>query len=205
MNNHCGAEIKLIVGLGNPGREYEFSRHNAGFMVVEKLLSKLPSGRFEKFQKFESTVHQGAFRGRPLWLQLPQTFMNLSGKAVAKLCAKEQILPQEILVVSDDLDLPLGKIRLRERGSDGGHNGLKSIIAELGSSEFRRLRVGIHSDLRSETVDFVLSGFDDTEKQLWDDTAAAAADAVLCAVKSGMAAAMNQYNHFSAQNNEKQQ
>lgn len=204
MDHRCGGEIKLIVGLGNPGREYESTRHNAGFMVVEKLLSKLPPGRFEKIHKFESMIYQGSLRGRPLWLQLPLTFMNLSGKAVAGLCAGAQILPEEILIVSDDLDLPLGKIRLRERGSDGGHNGLKSIIAELKSNEFKRLRVGIHSELRDSTVDFELSAFAPEEQGIWDETLDAAADAVLCAVKSGMTNAMNQYNQFSAEKKEKQ-
>ena len=161
MSNYDGNErILLVVGLGNPGAEYEGTRHNAGFMVIDRLLAGFPAGRFEARHVAQSFVHAGMFRGKPLFLQKPQTFMNLSGLAVAGFARKEGIRPEEILVVSDDLDLPVGRLRLRTGGSDGGHNGLKSVIAELGSASFRRLRVGVGRPAPGGTIDYVLSKFD---------------------------------------------
>ena len=144
-------EIGLIVGLGNPGPEYAGTRHNAGFMVIDRLLAGFPAGRFEERHTASSSVWAGKFRGRALLLQKPLTFMNLSGQAVALLARRSGIQPESILVISDDLDLPVGRLRLRNGGADGGHNGLKSIIAELGSSSFRRLRIGIGRPKPGET------------------------------------------------------
>ena len=118
---------RLIVGLGNPGSEYSNTRHNAGFMVVEQLLAG-PFKSFEESHTADSRVFSGRFRGRNLMLQMPLTYMNDSGRAVGTLSRRHGILPGEILVISDDLDLPLGQLRIRKGGSDGGHNGLKSII-----------------------------------------------------------------------------
>ena len=151
MSNYDGNErILLVVGLGNPGAEYEGTRHNAGFMVIDRLLAGFPAGRFEARHVAQSFVHDGMFRGTPLFLQKPQTFMNLSGLAVAGFARKEGIRPEEILVVSDDLDLPVGRLRLRTGGSDGGHNGLKSVIAELGSA--------LSLDAAAEAVRAALAG-----------------------------------------------
>ena len=135
-------EIGLIVGLGNPGPEYAGTRHNAGFMVIDRLLAGFPAGRFEMRHVAQSYVHAGMFRGRPLFLQKPQTFMNLSGLAVAGFARKAGIAPEEVLVISDDLDLPVGRLRLRTGGSDGGHNGLKNIIYLLGRDDFARVKLG---------------------------------------------------------------
>ena len=182
---------RLIVGLGNPGAEYRNTRHNAGFMVLEALLAG-PFARFEESHTADSRVFSGRFRGRNLILQMPLTYMNDSGRAVGALSRRLGIEPPEILVISDDLDLGLGQLRIRKNGSDGGHNGLKSIIAELQSSEFRRLRIGIGRD--GKVVDHVLSAFTAEEQPLWDEAVKKGASAVTDILKSGLARAMNTYN-----------
>ena len=192
--------IGLIVGLGNPGEEYDQTRHNAGFMVIDRLLESFPAGRFEKRHIAESFLYAGNFRGKPLNLQKPLTFMNLSGKAVASVAGKLKLRPEEILVIHDDLDLPVGKLRLKSGGSDGGHNGLKSIIAELGSSSFKRLRVGIGRPLPGQTVDYVLSKFEQEgiDVRVVID---AARDAVQTVLTAGMSQAMNQFNAWTPPEN----
>ena len=145
----------------------------------------------------QSYVHAGMFRGRPLFLQKPQTFMNLSGLAVAGFARKAGIAPEEVLVISDDLDLPVGRLRLRTGGSDGGHNGLKSVIAELGSSSFRRLRIGVGRPEKSGTVDYVLSKFDGAEAERFNQSLDAAAEAVRAALTGGMSRAMNKFNAWA--------
>lgn len=190
-------EIGLIVGLGNPGPEYAGTRHNAGFMVIDRLLAGFPVGRFEERHTASSSVWAGKFRGRALLLQKPLTFMNLSGEAVALLARRSGIQPESILVISDDLDLPVGRLRLRNGGADGGHNGLKSIIAELGSSSFRRLRIGIGRPKPGETVDYVLSKFEGEEERRFEASLAAAAEAVRTVLTGGMARAMNRFNAWT--------
>ena len=184
--------FSLIVGLGNPGSEYAGTRHNAGFMVLEKLLATPVFGRFEKSHTADSMLFSGRFRGRGLMLQMPLTYMNESGRAVGTLCRRFAIAPEQVLVISDDLDLPLGQLRIRRGGSDGGHNGLKSVIAELQSSAFARLRVGIGRDVK--VIDYVLSPFSAEELPLWSETVEKAAKAVSDILKSGLARAMNLYN-----------
>ncbi len=186
--------VKLVVGLGNPGDEYRNSRHNAGFMVVERILADFPAGRFEPGHVAQSRIFSGRFRGRPLVFQLPQTYMNLSGLAVAGLCGRLRIAPEEVLVVVDDLDLPLGRLRLRAGGSDGGHNGLKSIAAELGSENFRRLRVGIGRPGARGVVDYVLSGFTGVEAEQFSAAVDRAAAAVKLVLSVGLSRAMNSVN-----------
>ena len=190
-------EIGLIVGLGNPGPEYAGTRHNAGFMVIDRLLAGFQAGRFEERHTASSSVWAGKFRGRALLLQKPLTFMNLSGQAVALLARRSGIQPESILVISDDLDLPVGRLRLRNGGADGGHNGLKSIIAELGSSSFRRLRIGIGRPKPGETVDYVLSKFEGEEERRFEASLAAAAEAVRTVLTGGMARAMNRFNAWT--------
>lgn len=190
-------EIGLIVGLGNPGPEYAGTRHNAGFMVIDRLLAGFPAGRFEERHTASSSVWTGKFRGRALLLQKPLTFMNLSGQAVALLARRNGIQPESILVISDDLDLPVGRLRLRNGGADGGHNGLKSIIAELGSSSFRRLRIGIGRPKPGETVDYVLSKFEGEEERRFEASLAAAVEAVRTVLTGGMARAMNRFNAWT--------
>ena len=187
--------VKLVVGLGNPGAEYASSRHNAGFMVIERLLASLPSGRFTESHSASSRFFSGRFRRNPLYLQQPLTFMNLSGEAVACAAGRLQLEPSEILIVSDDMDLPLGRLRLRRGGSDGGHNGLKSVIAELGSADFRRLRLGIgRPERRGEVIDHVLSAFTPDEQKRFDAELDAAVKAVKLVLSVPFQLAMNEVN-----------
>ena len=187
--------VKLVVGLGNPGAEYASSRHNAGFMVIERLLASFPAGRFIESHTASSRFFTGRFRQRPLYLQQPLTFMNLSGEAVAKAAGRLRLQPSEILVVSDDLELPLGRLRLRRGGSDGGHNGLKSVISELGSADFRRLRLGIgRPEHKGEVTDYVLGGFAPGEKERFDICVDAAAKAVRTVLSVPFELAMNEIN-----------
>lgn len=198
MGSGDGTErILLVAGLGNPGAEYACTRHNAGFMVIDRLLTEFPVGRFEERHVAQSCVYAGMFRGRPLFLQKPQTFMNLSGLAVAGFARKEGILPEEILIVSDDLDLPVGRLRLRIGGSDGGHNGLKSVITELASPAFRRLRIGVGRPEQGGAVDYVLSSFDEKEAKRFERSLEAAAEAVRIVLAGGMSRAMNKFNGWT--------
>ncbi|MBE6376171.1 MAG: aminoacyl-tRNA hydrolase [Lentisphaerae bacterium] len=198
-----GSCIKLIVGLGNPGVEYANSRHNAGFMVIEKLLAGFPEGRFTESHLAESRVFTGRFRGKNLVLQMPQTYMNLSGNAVAPLCRRMEIKPQEVIVISDDLDLAPGRLRLRQGGSDGGHNGLKSIIAELGSADFKRVRIGIGRPESGKTADYVLSGFEGDGEKAFAAAIERAAEAVKTILGAGMSTAMNKFNAAEKNDTEK--
>ena len=189
------ANVKLVVGLGNPGAEYASSRHNAGFMVVERLLGTFPAGRFTECHTAASRFFAGRFRRSPLYLQQPLTYMNLSGEAVACAAGRLQLEPSEILIVSDDMDLPLGKLRLRRGGSDGGHNGLKSVISELGSADFLRLRLGIgRPERRAEVVDHVLSAFTPEEQKLFDAELEDAVKAVKLVLSVPLNMAMNEVN-----------
>ena len=193
--NGNNAAVKLVVGLGNPGSEYAASRHNAGFMVVERLLGTFPAGRFTESRTAASRFFTGRFRQKPLYIQQPLTYMNLSGEAVACAAGRLQLEPSEILIVSDDMDLPLGRIRLRRGGSDGGHNGLKSVIAELGSADFLRLRLGIgRPEHKGEVVDHVLSAFTPEEQQLFDGELEAAVKAVRTVLSVPLHLAMNEVN-----------
>jgi PTH1 family peptidyl-tRNA hydrolase len=191
--------VKLVVGLGNPGAEYASSRHNAGFMVIERLLASLPAGRFTESHSASSRFFSGRFRRSPLYLQQPLTYMNLSGEAVACAAGRLQLEPSEILIVSDDMDLPLGRLRLRRGGSDGGHNGLKSVIAELGSADFRRLRLGIgRPEHRGEVIDHVLSAFTPDEQRRFDAELDAAVKAVKLVLSVPFQLAMNEVNRREA-------
>ena len=193
--------IRLIAGLGNPGAEYAGTRHNAGFDVITRLLQRLP-GTFAESHRCESRLFSGRFRGRNLELQMPQTYMNLSGKAVRGIAAKLGIAPEAILIISDDLDLPVGRIRLRSGGSAGGHHGLESVIAELGSSNFLRLRVGIGRADPGKTVDHVLSKIEGEEREIYEAALDLAADAAMAVLTAGAARAMNQFNAKSAARSE---
>lgn len=148
--------IRLIVGLGNPGRDYENTRHNAGFWWLDKLAQD-HKVTFRIDSKFQGLVARITFQQQEIWLLKPQTFMNLSGRAVGALAQFYKVSPHEMLVVHDELDLPPGTAKLKTGGGHGGHNGLKDIIAHLGSKEFWRLRIGIgHPGDRNEVANFVL-------------------------------------------------
>lgn len=148
--------IRLIVGLGNPGPEYDRTRHNAGFWLVDALARDLKVSLAPE-RSYHGLVARAAWQGRPLWLLEPQTYMNLSGKSVAALARFFKIEPAEILVVHDELDLLPGQVKLKLGGSHAGHNGLKDIQAQLGTNAFWRLRIGIgHPGVRAEVIDWVL-------------------------------------------------
>jgi PTH1 family peptidyl-tRNA hydrolase len=184
--------LKLIVGLGNPGSEYADTRHNVGFKVVEELARRHNSS-------LRSASRWGAKTGKVLGVGAgfvvaqPTTFMNLSGHAVQALAAFHKVLPEDVLVVVDDADLPLGKLRIRTRGSAGGHNGLKSIIQELGTNEFPRLRIGVGRQ-PGELRKHVLGRFGETERQQIAEAVKRAADAAEMFVTDGVLRAMNTFN-----------
>lgn len=190
------SRIKLVVGLGNPGAEYEKTRHNAGFELIKLLWEKLP-GSFEKFNKHNAINFRGRFRGQTLFLQMPQTYMNLSGKAVAALAVAEEILPSEILVAYDDVDIALGRLRLRLGGSSGGHNGINSLIENLGTDSFGRLRLGIGGANQNRQTEHVLGHFEASEQAIFDQVLAAGTEAVICALARNLNAAMNSFNSWT--------
>jgi len=185
----------LIVGLGNPGDEYEWSRHNLGFMLIDKLAHD--EGIVVSRRECNSLVGRGQIEGVRTKLAKPQTFMNLSGQAVSCLLAKlnDESPVKQLIVISDDLALPLGNIRIRERGSAGGHNGLKSIIAALGTNEFVRLRIGIQPEHPiSDAKRFVLDTFSRSERALVTETIEQSAQAVRTIIRDGALKAMAQFN-----------
>ena len=189
---------KLVVGLGNPGSEYAETRHNMGFMLLEKFLNSHRPERWEKVHICNSYCYVGSFAGTKLILQLPQTFMNNSGTAVAKLMRQEKIEPSEVIVAYDDMDLEPGRLRIRRNGASGGHHGIDSIIAELGGNgNFTRLRLGIGHG--RETIDHVLSKFSESEKAAVDATLATGCKALEMLLRCGVAKAMNEYNSWSYQ------
>ncbi|TDR76696.1 aminoacyl-tRNA hydrolase [Paludibacterium purpuratum] len=183
--------IKLVVGLGNPGPEYQRTRHNAGFWLVDELAwdykqSFRPEGKF-----FGETARASLAGGADLWLLKPSTFMNLSGQAVVALARFYKILPNEILVVHDELDLPPGSARFKQGGGHGGHNGLRDIIAKLGTQDFWRLRLGIgHPGDRNEVVNFVLKKPRSEEQGAIDQAIVAALGVLPQAIAGDMAGAM---------------
>jgi peptidyl-tRNA hydrolase, PTH1 family len=185
----------LIVGLGNPGEEYEWSRHNLGFMLIDKLASD--AGIAVSRRECSSLVGRAEIEAVKMKLAKPQTFMNLSGHAVSCLLAKvkSESPVDQLIVISDDLALPLGKIRIRERGSAGGHNGLKSIIAALGTNEFVRLRIGIEPEHPiSDAKRFVLDTFSKSERPIVLETINQSAEAIRTIIRDGALKAMAEFN-----------
>ena len=186
---------KLIVGLGNPGDKYRGTRHNAGFLAIDALMRKIKKvGAEEKRQR--SRVCKAGFAGSTIYLAKPLTYMNLSGQAVSGLQQELRLSSEEILVIYDCLDIPLGKIRLRMGGGSGGHNGIGSVLAHLGTQDVPRLRIGIGRTEEADTVNYVLDEWSAEEKNLAEEVLDAAADSVLLAVKRGLEIAMNEYNKW---------
>ena len=186
------------MGLGNPGREYARTRHNAGFLLVEKLATRWKSD-WTNEKKFQSRL---ARAGKNILCQ-PQTFMNVSGEAVGALVKFHQLTLPQVLVAVDDADLPFGEIRLRPRGSSGGHHGLESIEAHLGSREFARLRIGIgRRDGAREISGHVLGQFGADESELLEKVLVRAADQVECWLTDGVEQAMNKFNGVADSKNE---
>jgi len=186
------SKLKLIVGLGNPGTRYARSRHNIGFMIVERF-AHARGLRFAR-KRFNAEIAEGGIAGARVMIAKPQTFMNSSGEAIGKLFAFYKIAPSDLLVVYDDLDLPLGKMRLRPKGSAGGHHGMESIIARVGTSDFPRLRVGIGRPNPDDDIDHVLGAFAHDERAAMNETFARAVEAIEAWVRDGIDAAMNKYN-----------
>lgn len=182
----------LIVGLGNPGRKYAHHRHNVGFMAVSRLAKR--HGLAFKRQKGKAKVAEGPIAGQRVILAKPQTFMNLSGESVARLVRFFKIPPQRVLVVYDDLDLPLARLRLRPGGGSGGHKGLKSVIERLGTQDFPRLRLGIGRPLHGDPVDYVLQDFSAEERIEFERVLDRAVEAIEYWLIHGIDAAMNVSN-----------
>lgn len=184
----------LIVGLGNPGERYVRTRHNIGFRSVDTLAER--HGLTFRPQRANSQLAEGNIHGQRVVLAKPQTYMNLSGQAVVALCNWYKIDPaRELLVIYDDLDLPFAKLRIRERGSAGTHNGMRSIVAQLGTTEFPRLRVGIGQPPgKMAAADYVLGRFTPDEEAALPDLLGRIADAVEVILREGLTTAMNRYN-----------
>jgi PTH1 family peptidyl-tRNA hydrolase len=183
---------KLIVGLGNPGRKHANNRHNVGFQCLDRLAEAL--GLSFSRRKHKALLAQGETAGIKVILAKPQTFMNLSGEAVERLAHFYQVTPENILVIYDDLDLPVGKIRLRPEGGSGGHKGMKSIIEHLGTNGFCRLRVGIGRPPHGDPVDYVLGDFTPDERIAMDEARERVVSAVELWLAEGIVVAMNKYN-----------
>lgn len=188
------SEAWLIVGLGNPGKNYERTRHNCGFraldLLAEKLGCKIDKG------KFQGLYGQTVYHGKKLFLLKPQTYMNLSGRSVLQLSAYYSIPPQRIIVMFDDISLAPGRLRIRAEGSAGGHNGIKSLIAELGSQDFPRVKIGVgekpHPE--QELADWVLSTFSAAEEKALAFSLDSAADAALMLTEKSVNEVANRYN-----------
>ena len=187
--------MKLVVGLGNPGGKYEDTRHNVGFGVADELARRW--GYEKARRRFNGLLGDGSIRGERVLLLEPTTYMNLSGVAVREASTFFKVGLQDLLVIGDDMALPLGRIRLRASGSAGGHNGLASMVQELGSEAWSRLRVGIGQVSGERMVGHVLGTFSAEEQPVIQQAIGTAADAVECWVAVGIAAAMTKYNRAS--------
>ena len=179
--------MKLIVGLGNPGIEYQFTPHNLGFLTIDRLASELNVE--VRNRQCRALTARATIGNEPVVLAKPETFMNLSGVSVRELVEKFEISPEaDVIVVYDELDLPMGTIRIRQRGSSAGHNGVKSLIGALGTQEFARIRVGIAPEKN------ILKPFRRSQLKHVDDAIGTAAEAVKVILQEGIAAAMNRFN-----------
>lgn len=193
MDDHLHPDYYLIVGLGNPGRDYRDNRHNVGFMLVDRLAKQLGLA----FSRLESRalVTKGEHAGRRVILAKPQTFMNLSGQAAGALARFYKVPLENLLVVYDEVDLPFGTLRLRAAGGSGGHKGMNSVIERLGTEAIPRLRIGINRPPgRKEAADYVLQDFSTSEVKALEAILDEAADAALLFIEQGIEAAMNKYN-----------
>ena len=183
----------LIVGLGNPGAKYDGTRHNIGFAALDILAGSM--GVSPDRLKFKSLCAQGTLGGQKVLLMKPSTFMNLSGQAVCEAAAFYKLPMERVLVLCDDVNLPVGKLRIRVKGSDGGHNGLKNIIAHLGHDQFIRIKMGVGEKPKGwDLADHVLGRFSTEDRKLVDEAIEKAAKAVDIMISQGADAAMNEYN-----------
>ena len=186
--------MKLIIGLGNPGIEYQFTPHNLGFLAIDRIAQQC--GVEVRNRQCRALTARAVIGSEPVLLVKPETFMNLSGMSVRELVAKRELRPEaDLIVIYDELDLPLGMIRIRQRGSSAGHNGMESLIGALGTQEFLRIRLGIAPDRKiSDGVKYVLTPFRKKELKVVDEVLDTAAEAVNVILKEGPGAAMNRFN-----------
>jgi PTH1 family peptidyl-tRNA hydrolase len=183
---------KLIVGLGNPGPQYSWTRHNAGFMVLDRLsrLSGIPVTR----KAFSGLAGDGNWEGERVYLLKPQTFMNLSGRSVAEALRFYKLSLSDLIVIHDDLDIPFGNVKLKQGGGHGGHNGLRSLAQELGSPDYARIRIGVGRPVHGDVVNYVLSSFAKDEMDVLLEVLDGALDALEMLLKEGMPKAMSIFN-----------
>ena len=190
--------MKVIAGLGNPGAQYANTPHSIGFEVVDAIAREI-GAEWKASASFKGELATGMFAGQKVLLLKPMTYMNLSGDSVAPVVRYHNATPADLLVVSDDIDLPVGRIRIRVGGSAGGHNGLKSIIERVGTPAFTRLRVGVGRDARdrSEVIGYVLGKFDSDTRAVMDKVVPAAVQAAAAIISSTPQAAMNTWNGWT--------
>jgi PTH1 family peptidyl-tRNA hydrolase len=186
----------MVVGLGNPGLQYEFSRHNTGFRIIDNFALNIET-EFKRVKSYDSLVSRGKLMNHKLILVKPQTYMNLSGKSVNKIVSYYRISFQDLLIVYDDLNLELGQIRIRKRGSAGGHKGVESIIQYLNSEDIPRLRIGIGKpsiNSNFDYVSYVLSNFNNNEKDKISEVIQLSTEAIKTVIEDGLEKAMRKYN-----------
>lgn len=187
---------RLIIGLGNPGETYARTRHNAGWLAIDRFASRDGFSTFTFDKKFRADIATGTIDGEKIILAKPQTFMNLSGESARALIDFYKLAPMDVIATYDDKDLPFGTLRLRADGGAGGHNGVKSIIAHLGTDDFTRVRIGVANDFtaRTPTDVFVLADFSTEECAALPNLTRRAADAIISILKNGLAVASNEFN-----------
>ena len=182
----------IIAGLGNPGKQYENTKHNVGFLTIDVLAEKLGI-RVSKI-KHNARTGEGFISGEKVILVKPQTYMNLSGESIREILSFYKADPERLVVIYDDIDLPMGSLRIRKKGSAGTHNGMKSIIYQIVSEDFPRVRIGIGGERKGDLADYVISGFRKEDRKTVEDSILRAADAVICTVEKGIDIAMGEYN-----------
>lgn len=182
----------IIAGLGNPGKKYENTRHNMGFIAVD-LLADAYGIKVDKL-KFKSLVGEGRIAGQRVLLMKPQTYMNLSGEAIREAVHFYKIDPEELIVIYDDIDIPTGTFRIRKKGSAGTHNGMRSVVYQIQSDQFPRIRVGIGSEKKVDLIHYVTGGVSKDEKALLEDALTKTAKAAAAIIEKGIDKAMNEYN-----------
>lgn len=182
----------IIVGLGNPGKQYENTRHNMGFLAVDLLAEKYNIDVNK--MKFKALVGEGRIAGQKVLLVKPQTYMNLSGEAVRQAMDFYKIEPEELIVIYDDIDIPTGTFRIRKKGSPGTHNGMRNIFQHIQTNDFPRIRVGIGSGKKDNLAGYVTGGISKNEQEILADVLKNSADAAACIIEKGIDKAMNEYN-----------
>ncbi|MEG6585197.1 aminoacyl-tRNA hydrolase [Dendrosporobacter sp. 1207_IL3150] len=185
--------MKIVVGLGNPGQEYSATRHNVGFLVIDEMARRWGISSWRN--KFDAEIAEYRSGGEQVLLVKPQTYMNLSGTAVGALARWHKVPVEDIIVIYDDMDLAVGRLRLRTKGSSGGHRGIESLLSHLGKDSFTRVRVGISRPPAGWTVNnFVLSRFTDEEEPLIKEAITRSAEAIECVIAQGLTKAMNTFS-----------